>query len=90
MGAVRQFPPLLNWGLAPKLTNVISYFAALFPNRGHRKRKMSSNNEASPPSSQPAPPRRERVEYYAETQFKGVDLSRNVHLGWGVAGGASA
>ena len=46
---------------------------------------MASEVTASEP---PAPTRPKRLaEYYQETNFKGVDLSRHVHLGWGVAGG---
>jgi hypothetical protein len=36
----------------------------------------------------PRPPqRRERVEYYKEESFQGLDLTRDVHLGWGALGG---
>jgi len=44
--------------------------------------------EGAPAPSQPADERRV-VEYYAETRFRGADLSRHVHIGWGVMGGAA-
>lgn len=51
---------------------------------------LPSSKEADPGSlQQQQQPRRKRVEYYAEENFKGADLSRHVHVGWGVAGGTA-
>lgn len=42
------------------------------------------------PSSLPVPRwRQERPENYAEENFRGADLIRHVHVGWGVAAGAT-
>ncbi|GAX77237.1 hypothetical protein CEUSTIGMA_g4684.t1 [Chlamydomonas eustigma] len=47
------------------------------------------DTSSTPPAPVSVPARKDRVEYYAETNFKNVDLSRHVHLGWGVAGGTA-
>lgn len=41
-------------------------------------------DKAKPVTEAPKP---RRVEYYSEDQFKGANLIRTVHIGWGVVGG---
>ncbi|PNW87441.1 hypothetical protein CHLRE_02g145450v5 [Chlamydomonas reinhardtii] len=49
---------------------------------------MAQASPSAPPAPV-APPARRRVEYYKEENFKDLDLTRTVHLGWGALGGAA-
>jgi hypothetical protein len=70
-------------------TNRLIAMATSTPDSPSSSFPSDGASSSSPtPSEQPQQaPRRRIVEYYAETNFKGADLSRHVHIGWGVCVG---